>query len=74
MFGKLPQRASFYYIRDNKMVDYYPTEETVGLFAETARTIIAAVCAERFDPTPGYQTCRNCDYADLCGMKEAEGE
>jgi DNA helicase-2/ATP-dependent DNA helicase PcrA len=74
LFGKVPRRASFYYIRDNKMVDYYPTEETVGLFAETARTIIAAVCAERFDPTPGYQTCRNCDYADLCGMKEAGGE
>jgi DNA helicase II / ATP-dependent DNA helicase PcrA len=71
MFGKLPQRASFYYIRDNKMVDYHPTEETVGLFAETAKTIIAAVCAERFDPTPAHQTCRFCDYADLCGMKEA---
>jgi DNA helicase-2/ATP-dependent DNA helicase PcrA len=74
MFGKLPQRASFYYIRDNKMVDYYPTEETVGAFAETAKSIISAVCAERFDPTPSYQTCRFCDYADLCGMKEAGGE
>jgi hypothetical protein len=74
MVGKLPQRASFYYIKDDKMVDYYPTEETVGLFAETAKTIIAAVCSERFDPTPAYQTCRFCDYADLCGMKEGGGE
>jgi DNA helicase-2/ATP-dependent DNA helicase PcrA len=74
MFGKLPQRASFYYIRDNRMVDYFPTEETVGTFAETAKSIISAVCAERFGPTPSYQTCRFCDYADLCGMKEAGGE
>ena len=74
MFGKLPKRASFYYIRDNKMVDYYPTEETVSLFAETAKSIISAVCAERFDPVPLYQTCRFCDYADLCEKKEAGGE
>ena len=74
MFGKLPQRASFYYIKENKMVDYFPTEETVGAFAETAKSIISAVCAERFDPTPAYQTCRFCDYADLCEKKEVGGE
>jgi hypothetical protein len=51
----------------------FPIEETVGAFAETAKSIIAAVYAERFDPAPSYQTCRFCDYADLCGVKEAEG-
>jgi ATP-dependent DNA helicase UvrD/PcrA len=70
MFGKLPQRASFYYIKDDKMIDYSPTEETVGVFTEIATSIISAVCAERFDPTPSYQTCRFCDYADLCERKE----
>jgi DNA helicase-2/ATP-dependent DNA helicase PcrA len=74
MFGKLPQRASFYYNKENKMVDYFPTEETVGAFAETAKSIISAVCAEQFDPTPAYQTCRFCDYADLCEKKEVGGE
>jgi len=74
MFGKLPARASFYYIKENKMVDYFPTEETVGAFAETAKSIISAVCSEQFDPTPAYQTCRFCDYADLCEKKEVSGE
>jgi CRISPR/Cas system-associated exonuclease Cas4 (RecB family) len=74
MFGKLPKRASFYYIKDDKMVDYVPTEETVGAFAETAKSIINAVCTERFSPTPSYQACRFCDYADLCERKEAGGE
>jgi DNA helicase-2/ATP-dependent DNA helicase PcrA len=74
MFGKLPQRASFYYIKDDKMVDYFPTKESVETFAETAKSIIAAVCAERFDPTPAYQTCRFCDYADLCEKKEGGRE
>jgi len=71
MSGRLPQRASFYYLKDDKMVDYFPTEETVGVFTESAKEIISAVCAERFDPAPSFQTCRFCDYADLCGMNEA---
>ena len=37
MFGRLPQRASFYYIKDDKMVDYFPTEETIGAFTESVK-------------------------------------
>jgi DNA helicase-2/ATP-dependent DNA helicase PcrA len=73
-FGRLPVRASFYYIKDDKMVDYFPTEESVGIFTESAKEIISAICAERFDPNPAYQTCRFCDYADLGERKEAGGE
>ena len=71
LYGKLPDRASFYYVKDDKMVDYFPTEETVGAFTETAKTIITAVCAEQFPPTPSFQNCKFCDYADLCEGKEA---
>jgi len=60
--------------RANQLVDYTPTEDTVGAFAETAKSIINAVCAEWFNPTPSNQTCRFCDYADLCERKEAGGE
>ncbi len=56
MFGRLPQRASFYYIRDDKMVDYFPTEETVGVFTESTKEIISAVCAEQFEATTSFQT------------------
>ena len=70
MFGKLPQRASFNYIKDNKMVDYFPTEETSGAFTGSVKEIISSVCAEQFEATPSFQTCKFCDYADLCGNKE----
>ncbi len=53
------------------MVDYNPTEETVGAFEKAATAIIDAVCAEQFPPVPSFQGCRNCDYADLCGAQEA---
>jgi DNA helicase-2/ATP-dependent DNA helicase PcrA len=71
LYGKLPVRASLYYVKDDKMVDYYPTEETITTFEKTAEEIITAVCAERFDPAPSFQGCRFCDYADLCEGKEA---
>jgi len=74
MYGKLPQRASFYYIKDNKMVDYFPTEETIGetigAFTGSVNKIISSVCAEQFGVTPSFQTCKFCDYADLCERKE----
>jgi len=71
LYGRLPVRASLYYVRDDKMVDYYPTEESIAAFEKTVEEIIAAVCAERFDPAASFQGCRFCDYADLCEAKEA---
>jgi hypothetical protein len=56
------------------MTDYSPTEETVGACGENAGAIITAICAGRFGPTPSFQTCKFCDYADLCEKKEAGGE
>jgi len=53
---------------------YDPAEVSGMECTETARTIISAVCAEQFDPSPAYQDCRFCEYTDLCGMKEAGGE
>jgi DNA helicase-2/ATP-dependent DNA helicase PcrA len=70
LYGKLPVRASLYYVKDDKMVDYYPVEETIETFTETAKEIITAVCAEQFRPTPSFQNCKYCDYADLCERKE----
>jgi len=70
MSGKLPQRASFYYIKDNKMVDDFPAEETIRAFTGSVQEIISSVCAEQIEATPSFQTCRFCDYVDLCEKKE----
>jgi len=70
VYGKLPLKASLYYLRHNKIYDYGPTIESIGTFEARVVKLINAVCAEEFSPTPDYQTCKWCDYKDLC--KEGE--
>jgi aspartate/tyrosine/aromatic aminotransferase len=70
LYGKLPVKASLYYLAPNKTYDYHPTVETIGTFDERVVNLIHAVCAEAFSHNPDYQTCRWCDYKDFC--KEGE--
>lgn len=66
LYGKLPVRASLYYLTPNKTYDYTPTAETIGAFEVRALRLINAVCTEEFSPTPDYQTCKWCEYKDFC--------
>ncbi len=46
------------------MVEISPEEREAVL--DRARGIIRSVEAMEFPATPDYNTCRFCDYADLC--------
>jgi DNA helicase-2/ATP-dependent DNA helicase PcrA len=70
MFGKLPARASLYYLRDDRMVDYIPDDESIAAFKERLSSMIAAVCEEEFPAKISYMGCRTCDYTDLCETAE----
>ncbi|NLL09620.1 MAG: PD-(D/E)XK nuclease family protein [Methanomicrobiales archaeon] len=72
MNGKLPKRASLVYLEEEgvKQVDYFPTEQSIGVFREKLDGLVQAIIDERFDPTPGYMECRFCDYGGLCTGKE----
>jgi DNA helicase-2/ATP-dependent DNA helicase PcrA len=69
-FGKLPERTSFFFLKDNKVVDYRPDEESIDAFREKLSGMIDAVCAEEFAATPSYSACRFCDFGSLCEEKE----
>jgi len=70
LYGKLPVKASLYYLSPNKTFDYNPTVESIGTFENRVVNLINAVCAEEFSPTPDYQTCKWCDYKDFCEESE----
>jgi len=69
-YGKLPARASLYYLKEDKAIDYIPDDESIAAFKERLQGMIAAVCAEEFIARPSYMGCRTCDYGDLCEVNQ----
>ena len=73
LYGTLPERATLFYLKDNKVVDYGPTEDSVGAFIQTLEQMIASIEAGEFPARPDYRRCGWCPYGDLCGSREDEG-
>ena len=70
MYGKVPVRASLYYLKDDKTIDYIPDDESIAAFKERVSGMISAVCSEEFPARPSYIGCQRCDYRDLCEVGE----
>jgi DNA helicase-2/ATP-dependent DNA helicase PcrA len=73
LYGTLPERATLFYLKDNKVVDYQPTEETIGAFIQNIEQMIREIETGEFPARPDYQRCDWCPYGDLCESREDEG-
>jgi len=73
-FGALPHRASLFYVKHEKMVDYIPDSEQIENQKMRLTSMIDSVLQERFPGNPTYQMCRFCDYVALCEQKEVRGD
>ncbi|MGA9139092.1 MAG: UvrD-helicase domain-containing protein [Methanocella sp.] len=71
-YGKLPVRASLYYIKSNETVDYMPDNTCIDVQRERLEEMIRAVLDEKFEPTLSYNGCRFCDYEGICEAKESD--
>jgi len=69
-YGVLPERSTLYYIKDDRQVDYRPTEASIQAFREMLAGMVGRICEEVFPAMPGYG-CRWCDYRSLCEEREA---
>jgi DNA helicase-2/ATP-dependent DNA helicase PcrA len=72
LYGKLPARASLFYLKEDKMVPYEISAEQVGKVRQEVEQVTADILAEKFDATPSFEACRNCPYWDLCDSKKTE--
>ena len=73
VFGELPERATFFFVREKKEWSYFPTEETVDAFRERVSGYIRRIRAGEFPAVSGYG-CTYCDYQMLCEDREKEEE
>ena len=55
-----------WYLRHDKLVMVIITPEELENVRERAIKIIESIEEKNYKASPGYQTCRFCDYADLC--------
>ena len=72
VYGKLPKKASLFYVKHDKLVPYEVAQSQVDKVKEELAETTAAILEEKFDATPSFQTCRSCPYQDLCDFKELE--
>ena len=67
-FGKLPTRASFFYVEEPEGYQWYHydvTELQVAGAKSTLEDHIKAISTDNYDATPGF-SCKWCDYKDIC--------
>ena len=70
IYGKLPQKASLFYIKDDKKVEYNIAIDTVDNVISTLEQITERILKEDFTPTPSKDTCFRCDFKDICDYAE----
>jgi DNA helicase-2/ATP-dependent DNA helicase PcrA len=66
MTGCLPARVELRFLESGLIGGHVPTEGDLAEAREAIETAAAGIRARRFEPTPGYQTCRYCAYNQIC--------
>ena len=66
MTGRLPVRVELSFLESGLVGRYRPTEADLAEAREAIEAAARGIRQRRFDPTPGYQTCRYCPYNQIC--------
>jgi ATP-dependent DNA helicase UvrD/PcrA len=72
IYGKLPKRASLFYLKHDKIVSNEIEKENVERTRKVIEENVKAILNEEFKATPSYQVCRNCGFWNICDQKETE--
>lgn len=72
LYGKLPKKASLFYVREDEIVPYEVSQSQVSKVKTVIEVVTNAILEERFDATPSFKACRSCPYWDICDSKEVD--
>ena len=67
--GRLPVRASLFYVEQDKIISYDVTPESVEEALLPVEKMTAEILKENFEATPDYWKCQHCSYASICDSK-----
>jgi len=63
-------RGAYWYVLDDKKVPVSQSAETLGSVRARVAEVAKGIREQQFDPTPSFQTCKYCDFRDLCPAVE----
>ena len=66
MTGRLPVGVELSFLESGVTGRHRPTEADLVEAKESIEVAARGIRQRRFDPTPGYQTCRYCPYNQIC--------
>lgn len=70
MWGIANARGAYWYVMEDKKVPVVQAEETLDAISARVEQVASSIKKQEFRPTPSYQSCRFCDYRDLCPAVE----
>jgi len=72
LYGKLPEKTSLFYIKENKMVDNLIKTDTVEKVKNTLEDITKAILNEEFEAKPEKGACFFCNFKSICDFVESD--
>jgi len=69
-FQKPVSQVGHWYLRMDQEWMVELTDEELEAVRQRAVAVMESIEAGQFEATPGYQSCRYCDYGELCDEKE----
>jgi DNA helicase-2/ATP-dependent DNA helicase PcrA len=70
LYGKLPRKASLFYLKKDKIISNNIDLQQVNSVQKILEDKVNSILAEDFRPIPSYDTCRRCDYLNICDSRK----
>lgn len=68
-YKKVPKFATIFYLKEGKQVRYEIDKEQVNKVQSNLEEKVKRILNEEFEATPSFNSCRNCDYVNICDKK-----
>jgi DNA helicase-2/ATP-dependent DNA helicase PcrA len=71
LYGKLPTKASLFYLKKDKFITNNIELQQLDKVQKVLEEKVNSILAEDFHSTPSFDVCRKCDYLNICDDRRA---
>jgi len=71
-YGKLPEKTSLFYLKENKVLDNPIKTDNLNKIKDTLEKVAESILIEDFEARPVKGACFNCDFRNICDFVESD--